>query len=259
MDILTGLDRYIGEINKRVRSKTMEEGEMKKILAVIVAVAFLFSFGFVTQARAGSTGTTVGAAVGGATGVLIAGGSATQAAGSAIGAGTGAVAGLMVAGPVGAIGGAVLGGVFGVDMFGSKPKVTTATRYNQYLGDQNKISKLQTKLANTTDPSKVAKLNTQISKLTTKMNNINPVVSGLNAYQNDVKHNKPIPSALLTKINTSEGNQYNKLGTKITNLGNKLAAGGLNQKQETKIQNKINYLSGEQSWLQSRTNSILGH
>lgn len=190
---------------------------MKRILAIVLAAMFLFSFGFVTEASADH-------------------------------------------------------------------KETTGTRYKQYLGKQDKIIKLQTNLANTTDPAKAAKLQTRIDKQTIKMNNIKPVVRGLGAYQRDTakldklnakiqagglsdkqtaKINKQV-SALGVKIPkdenkaiANESKQRDKIQAKAVKLGNKLEAGGLTQKQETKIQNKIDYLGGKATWLRNKATSIL--
>lgn len=164
-------------------------------------------------------------------------------------------------------------------------RVTTQTRYDSYLSTQKNITKLQAKLTGTTDSTKAAKLQKRINKLTTKADNIKPVVRGLNSYVKNTaklekletkletgglsesqvaKVNKQITTvgkaAVANKLKASrnEIKQYDKLGTRIKKFENKLKNDGLTKKQEIRIQNKVSYLSGEAKWLQDKTNSVLG-
>lgn len=234
---------------------------MQKILAVIVAIVFVISIGFVTEARAGSSTTAKEAATGGAV-VLATGGIIPTDVGAAI----------------------ITGGLS--SLFGSKKKDTTTSRYNTYVKDNNKIVKLNSQLSTLTPGSKqYNKVEKQITTLTTKINNLNPVVTGLGTYIKDTTKLSAAQTKLATgtlsakqtakldkqistlqtaipkaqaKAVASEQKQYNQIQAKITTLNTKLSSGKLTQKQAAKVQNEINYNTGKATWLQSTVNSRLG-
>ena len=228
---------------------------MKKALVITVALVFFLGSGLVTQAKAGGSGKNM-----------------------AVGAGAGFV--------VGGLEGAGIGGVVGSMLGGSKKKEpTTASQYKKYLSYDTKISKLKSQIESLPPGSeKRNKLENRINNLYTKAFNTNPVVGGLRAYQrNETKLNKiesKLQSGNLTqkqvdKLNkqvaklevkivnnsakaiASEQKQYNKLQTKIGKLEVKAALDSSNPNKLAKDQNKINYLKGEASWLQSTVNTRL--
>jgi hypothetical protein len=156
----------------------------------------------------------------------------------------------------------------------------TGSQYKTYCDTQKKISKLQVKLGETEDPTKAAKIQTKIDKLTAKAVNIKPVVGGLGAYQKDSKKldklnagaanelatyghvNESLQARIdkvtakvdkdATKAASNEQKQYDKLSARIDKAENKASITG-----KQGAANRVEYLKGQQDWLASKTNSIL--